>query len=162
MSKQARDQAVARVGEKLYGVQWQGAPSDEDWAVSEAYGRPVDMPAQEAAATNIARACFRVHAADIQFRQVIHWLEQHGISCEAAKFDQAKFDAWFSATFKSLGPETRQAAARVLLDEGKIPGRRGTIQWKPFCDELRERWGYDCDDRTIQDDVRAIRKAIGK
>jgi len=166
MSKEARDKAVARVGKALYGSLWVGTLADLEWErAGELGGRdgaPISLPMDVRSAKDAALACFRTHAADIQVGQVLRWLREQGIDCEAARFDADKFNLWFKKAFAAarIPPkEARSIAIRKLLAEGHQPGRGGNIPLKRFCVMVRAECGMHCDNKTVERDLKAIRKA---
>jgi hypothetical protein len=155
----ARDKRIERVGRALYSGLWIGELKTEEYEIGKANSArhhptmTIVLPSSGKEATTIARARFLWRASDEQFGQVMRWLNDLRILDASA----AEFDAWFLKEFPDVSAQKRKDAVREAVNSGlRPPPLGGTVNWKKFCNHVREQSGQQCDDRTIQRDVEEL------
>jgi hypothetical protein len=160
------NEAIDQVGRVLYGEMWISEVSSADWEMWNGYGmpdaNPVRLPTPARGATYHAQARLRCLMTYVQVGQVYEFLYEQGIDLAGDRFDNTGFMAWFVNWRPNLRQQTStalriDAVRQVLRDHGK-PGRGGPLTWKIFCDLVRKASGQKCTDKTIQRDVKALRK----
>jgi hypothetical protein len=145
-----RDEALVRVGKKLFGEYWIAGEEPED-----ELGRGEGLPNDPKRAPRIARAQHRNRAYDWQIGVVIHWLHQRGVECEPESFDGGRFEKFFAESFGLVLGKTaiRKAAVATRMEAGEEPGRGGSSAWEIFRRAICGDTGGSWDQRTIRRDV---------
>jgi hypothetical protein len=149
-----RDEALNRIGEKLFGEYWIAGQEAHD-----ELGMIERLPDDPKRAARTARAQHRNRAYDWQIGVVIRWLHQRDVDCTVSGFDSAKFEIFFSENFGLPldGTRARKAAVAKRLKAGARPGRGGTTTWKIFRREICADTNGNWDEKTIRRDVRKMR-----
>jgi hypothetical protein len=169
--KQPHDEAIGRVGLMLFRDWWIDDLTPAELALGNlhadregnfrrgiARGEPLPDSVKDAIAAAHAVARYNIWSA--QILQVIRWLDSQGIDCSSSeRFDSVRFEKWFEEKFSGYADTDRarrQASVRKL-HKTMNPGARGGCTWPVFCDAVRKDCGQDFDNRTIENDVRALR-----
>ena len=158
MSKEARDNAIERVGIALYGESWIGSLGKEEWKEG---GKPVrDIPKDTSATTSaqILRAWFRSDASNIQDHHVFRWLEVRRINCNPENFDAQEFEKFFCKQFPDAdwATERRRATVKRLWNSGKRAGQGEPLTWKQLARMVAEECKATFDVKTIKRDVQDL------
>ena len=150
MRNKERDEALVRVGKKLFGEYWIAGEEPGD-----KLGRGEGLPDDPKLAPRIARAQHRNRAYAWQIDVVIRWLHQRGVECMPARFDGTKFEKFFAENFGlALGKtETRKAAVSKRMEAGDDPGPGGSSAWEIFRRAICADTGGNWSEKTIRRDV---------
>jgi hypothetical protein len=172
------EEAVYRTGRLLFRESWIDELSSAEFDLGKQHsdregsfqrivrGKPFPDRTKDAIAAARAATRFKIYSA--QFAEVQRWLYDQGIDCRPQKFDSVKFKKWFADKFGDY-ENTRQArrleSVRNLLKTMTPPGGNpletmnppGGVRWKIFRDAVCKDCGEDFDQKTIENDVRAIR-----
>jgi hypothetical protein len=146
-----RNEAIDIVGKAQFGAAWIGELTQEEWALTQKYKlknstRP-KVPAD--IANKLYDAEERAARADRQHRDVIHWLENHGLDCVRGLKDGLDREAFCAAFYKGFGknPDTMSPRDRAVLNRlksGKLPGEKdgpGSEYWSVFQQAIQREIG---------------------
>ena len=171
VSRPPHDEAVYPVGRLLFGESWIDELASREFDLGKEHsdregsfqrivrGKP--FPDTTKDAIDAARAVTRYQIWSTQIDYVIRWLYAQGTDCHSQEtFDSAKFEKWFADKFgdyeKNATVRRRASVSKLLLTMN--PGRGG-VRWKIFCDAVCKDCGEYFDQKTIERDVRMIRRA---